>query len=405
MFSQTFSTVTDRLAADDSDVWAVHEKALQMRREGADVLLLSVGDPDFRTPEPIIDNAVSHMRVGRTHYSPALGELNLRRAVADLETRTSPHPCSVEEVAIFPGATSAIHAVLTCLLNPGDEIVIPEPMYIGYTPIVRALNVAVVAVPLHAEQDFALDVARIKEAVNERTRVVFINTPGNPTGSIVPSEELADLAAFCRERNVWLLCDEVYSMFCYDGRHASARASAEHIDNIVMVDGLSKSHAMSGWRIGWAVAPPSLIEHLGNFATATLFGSPQFIQDASAFALENDQVYVEEMRLEYRARRDFLLRRLGKIESLRCITPKAGMFVMCDVTATGLDGADFAELLLEEQGVSVIPGAAFGRSAKNFVRIGLAQDKATLKRACRRIKDFCQDRPRGAIPFGATGIR
>ncbi|MEM6605113.1 MAG: pyridoxal phosphate-dependent aminotransferase [Pseudomonadota bacterium] len=399
MFTPTYADLCHRLNTDDSDVWSVHERALQQQREGKDVVLLSVGDPDFRTPEPIIDNAVSHLRVGRTHYSPSLGELKFRRAVADLETRTSPHPCSVDEVAIFPGATAAIHAVLSCLLNEGDEVVIPEPMYIGYTPIVHALNVAVTAVPLEARDDFSLDVDRLKNCVSDRTKVVFINTPGNPTGSIVPAEDLKEIASYCRERNIWLLCDEVYSMFCYDGRHMSARASAEFIDNIVMVDGLSKSHAMSGWRMGWVVAPPGLIANLGRFAGATQFGCPQFIQDASAFALENDQVYVERMRVEYRARRDYVLKKLGRIDALRCVTPKAGMFIMCDVSGTGMDGSQFAELLLDEQGVSVIPGAAFGNSTRNFVRLGLAQDKPTLKRACRRIRTFCADRPRQAVSF------
>jgi arginine:pyruvate transaminase len=389
-FQARYAGITRRLQAEDADVWAVHDRALTMQREGVDVILLSVGDPDFRTPEPIIDNAVSYLRVGRTHYSPALGELKLRRAVADLETATSPHPCSVDEVAIFPGATSAIHAVLTCLLDPGDEIIVPEPMYVGYRPILQALDARVRTLPLLAKQGFALDLDAIKAAVSPATRVLFINTPGNPTGSIIPRSDIRDLAAFCLERDLWLLCDEVYSMFCYEGQHASARASAERLDNIVMVDGLSKSHAMSGWRMGWAVAPPALVERLGAYATATLFGSPQFIQDASAFALENDQAYVAAMRDEYRERRDFVIERLDGVPGLRCVRPRAGMFIMCDVSGTRLDGSAFAHALLEQQAVSVIPGAAFGPSAADFVRIGLAQDRAQLKRACRRIREFCE---------------
>ena len=180
-------------------------------------------------------------------------------------------------------------------------------------------------------------------------------------------------------------------MFCYEGKHFSARASAEHLDNIVMIDGLSKSHAMSGWRIGWVVAPPELTRHLGNYAGATLFGCPQFIQDASAFALENDQMYVRQMREEYRERRDLVLNHLRKVEGLRCVRPHAGMFVMCDVSGTGMDGGEFAHGLLEEQGVSVIPGDAFGSTTRNYVRIGLAQDRPVLKRACKRIRDFCRD--------------
>jgi len=389
MFSPQFSQLAERLAASDNDGWEIHERALAMQREGADVILLSVGDPDFRTPEPIVDNAVSYLRVGRTHYSPSLGELKLRRAVADLETATSPYPCDVDEVAIFPGATAAIYAVMSCLLDDGQEIVIPEPMYVGYAPIMRALNVRVKTVPLNAKAAFTVDIDLLKAAIGEDTRVLFLNTPGNPTGSIIPRGQLRDLADYCRERDVWLVCDEVYSLFVYEGRHCSARASASSLDNIVMIDGLSKSHAMSGWRMGWVIAPPDLISRLGNFAGATLFGSPQFIQDASAFALENDQEYVQEMRAEYRARRDFVLEQLEGIDALHCARPRAGMFIMCDVSGTGMDGRSFASRLLEDQAVSVIPGDAFGPSAEDFVRLGLAQDRSVLKQACKRIKDFC----------------
>ena len=381
------------MATQDSGAWDVHDRALEMERAGDDVILLCVGDPDFRTPEPIIDNAVSYLRVGRTHYSPTLGEIKLRRAVADQETQTSPHPCGVDEVAIFPGATNALHAVMSCLLDPGDEVVIPEPMYVGYPQIMSALNARMVTVPLGVEGNFALDLEAITAAVTERTRVVFINTPGNPTGSIISGEVLTELAAYCRERNIWLVSDEVYSMFTYDGRHLSLRASAEHLDNVVMVDGLSKSHAMSGWRIGWAVAPPALVAQLGNYAGATLFGCPQFIQDASAFALENDQAYVEQMRREYLARRDLVLKRLDNLEGLQCHKPRAGMFIMCDVGATGMDGREFASRLLDAELVSVVPGDAFGPSAANCVRIGLAQPPHILKKACKRIKRFIEALP------------
>ncbi|MFT7286065.1 MAG: arginine:pyruvate transaminase [Halieaceae bacterium] len=390
MFVPRYASITERLATPDNDVWAVHERALEMQRNGDDVILLSVGDPDFRTPEPIIDNAISHLRVGRTHYSPALGEIKLRRAVADGETQSSPHRCDVDEVAVFPGATAALYAVMSCLLDAGDEIVIPEPMYVGYTPIMAAVNASVRTVPLNAESGFQLDVAAVMAALTEQTRVLFLNTPGNPTGSIIPRSDIRELAAYCRERGIWMVCDEVYSQFAYDGKHMSARASAEHLDNIVMVDGLSKSHAMSGWRMGWVVAPAELINRLGSFAGATLFGCPQFIQDASAFALENDQDYVGQMRIDYRHRRDFVLRRLRKLEALQCTRPHAGMFIMCNVAATGMDGGEFAQRLLDEQAVSVIPGAAFGPSARDYVRLGLAQKEVVLKRACKRIKAFCK---------------
>lgn len=391
MFEAKYSRLSGRLADQEAGAWEVHDRAVAMERAGEDVILLCVGDPDFRTPEPIIDNAVSYLRVGRTHYSPALGEMKLRRAVADMETHSSPHPCTAYEVAIFPGATNALHAVMSCLLDPGDEVVVPEPMYVGYPAIMASIEAVLVPVPLQSQQEFALDLAAIKLAVNERTRVVFVNTPGNPTGSIIGAAELAELAAFCRSKNIWLVCDEVYSMFTYEGSHRSLRASVEHLDNVVMVDGLSKSHAMSGWRVGWVVAPSALIARLGDYAGATLFGCPQFIQDASAFALENDQAYVEKMRKEYLHRRDLVLKHLQPpqgLAGLHCHRPRAGMFIMCDVSATGMSGREFAGRLLDAEKVSVVPGDAFGPSASSCVRIGLAQPPHVLKRACKRIKRF-----------------
>jgi arginine:pyruvate transaminase len=247
-----------------------------------------------------------------------------------------------------------------------------------------------VPVPLVAERSFALDMEAIRNAVNGATRVLFLNTPGNPSGTIIPAGELKELAEFCRERDVWLVCDEVYSMFTYQARHRSLRSCADHLDNVVMVDGLSKSHAMSGWRVGWAVAPRDLVHRLGNYAGATLFGCPQFVQDASAFALENDQQYVAEMREEYMKRRDLMLLDLKNLEALHCHVPRAGMFIMCDVSGTGLSGRDFASQLLDTQGVSVVPGDAFGPSAASCVRIGLAQPRHILSRACQRIQAFCE---------------
>lgn len=389
--SLSLSRLSRRLDVRESDVWRVHDDALEMKRRGEDVILLSVGDPDFRTPEPIIDNAVSHMRVGRTHYSPALGELDLRRAVADLETRTSPHPCSPDEVAILPGATSAIHVVMSCLLDAGDEIIIIDPMYVGYPSIMRAINASVVRVRSRADNGFEPVLEDIQDAVTANTKVVFMNTPGNPTGTIIGRNRLGAMARFCYDHNIWLVCDEVYSMFTFEKPHISIRAASERLDNIVMIDGLSKSHAMSGWRMGWVVAPPSLIRHIGNFSAMSLFGSPQFIQDAAAFALNNDEYYVREMCAEYRKRRDFVCDRLAEMPGIRFHRPAAGMFVMLDVSDVNPDDAAFARDLLASCKLSVVPGSGFGESTRGHVRFSLTQSVEVLREGCERLHQYLQD--------------
>ena len=383
-----FSRLTERLNSGLAEAWHVHDRALEMKQRGEDVVILSIGDPDFRTPDPIIDNAVSHMRVGRTHYSPALGELNLRRAVADYETRISPHPCKADEISIFPGVTSAIYSVLSCLLNAGDEVVITDPWYVGYEPILQALDVRVKTILALPKHRFEPQFKDFVSAISDKTRVVFINTPGNPTGAIIERKTLKDLAKYCYERNIWLVCDEVYSMFTYENPHISLRSAAQYLDNIVVIDGLSKSHAMSGWRMGWAVAPVDLTAHLGRFAAMSMFGCPQFIQDAAAFALNNDEYYVQEMCARYQKRRDLVCDRLDKMPGLKYLRPESGMFIMVDVANIVRDDKIFAQKLLDAERVSVLPGSAFGSGTSGHVRLSLVQPEDVLTEGCNRLEKF-----------------
>jgi arginine:pyruvate transaminase len=383
-----YSRLVERLNSGSGEAWQVHEQAMQMKQRGEDVVILSIGDPDFRTPDPIIDNAVSHMRVGRTHYSPALGELNLRRAVADYETRTSPHSCSSDEISIFPGVTSAIFSVLSCLLDAGDEIIISDPWYVGYQPIMQALDVKVKTILSLPENKFEPQLDDFLAAIGDKTRVVFINTPGNPTGAIIKENTLKVLAGYCYEKGIWLVCDEVYSMFTYENPHVSLRSAAQRLDNVVVIDGLSKSHAMSGWRMGWAVAPVELTGHLGHFAAMSMFGCVQFIQDAAAFALNNDEYYVREMRRRYQARRDLVCARLDKIPGIKYLCPESGMFIMVDVRAIDQDDKIFAQKLLDAESVSVLPGSAFGKGTRGHVRVSLVQPEDVLSEGCRRLERF-----------------
>jgi len=387
-FTPRFSKTTARLEHGSDAAWSVHYRALARKDAGEDIILLCVGDPNFDTPPLIFAEALAAMRAGRTHYSPAQGEYELRLAIAELESRTSPHPCSPDEVVVFPGATNAIFSVVSTLLDPGDEIIIPEPMYVGYTGMMQAVGAVIRPVPLCAARNFALDLDAMKAAVGPATRAMMVNTPGNPAGNIIAPGELAELAAFCHSRDLWLICDEVYSLITFKQPHRSLRSCARELDNLIMVDALSKSHAMSGWRIGWAVAPCPVAERLARFGGSTLFGCSQFIQDAAAYALRNDDVHVERMRLEYLARRDLVVERINAIPGLRCASPDAGMFVMVDVSGRGMDGQAFAEALLERCGVSVVPGVGFGPSARDFVRLTLAQDRAQLQRALDRIAAF-----------------
>ena len=382
------SDMCKRLLGPSDDVWQIHYDALARTARGEDIVLMSVGDPDFDTPEEIIETLVSKIRQGRTHYSPAEGELELRQAIADLETQGTGRTFTPDNFVVLPGATAAIYASLACICNPGDEVVIPEPMYIGYRPMLSALGLTARTVALDLSDDCALDVDAVLAQINGRTRAVLINTPGNPFGNILPRETLAQLAEALLERGVWLICDEVYSLFTFDEPHVSLLKAATELDNVVVVDGLSKSHAMTGWRVGWVASPASLTRAITAYSGSAFFGCSQFIQDAAAFALVHNGPHVEDMRLAYQRRRDYVLQRLDNIPQLSYVRPKAGMFVMMDVSRMSNSGLVFAQDLLAAQGVSVIPGEGFGEVARDFVRLSLTHKTNMLAQAMDRIERF-----------------
>lgn len=380
------SNMSQRLSDQDNDVWRIHLEAQRRREKGDDIILLSVGDPDFPTPKKITDHLVQQVHNGRTHYSPEAGEPGLRRELADLETRVEGHAFSPEQFIIFPGATSALHGVFSCILDPGDEVVIPEPMYIGYHGIFDSIGARIRSVSMNVDRDFELTAESVAAAIGPNTRAVLVNTPGNPCGNMLSSALLTELAAMCRERGVWLVCDEVYSLFTYDEPHVSLLRSADQLDNVVVIDSLSKSHAMSGWRIGWAVVPPKLAGVLARYCGATFFGCSQFIQDAAAFALSFNAPHILNMREEYKKRRDYVIERLSAFNQLNCKVPKAGMFAMVDVSYCAADGDEFAQWLLDNAGVSVIPGSGFGSNTKSYARFSLTQPLEVLKTAFDRIE-------------------
>lgn len=387
-FNGRISALSERLVADNSGVWAVHDRAVEQHAKGEDVYLLSVGDPDLATLPSTIRAAIDSLEKGRTHYAPGMGERNLREIISDIEIKASGKHCDPSHVVIFPGATNAIYSVMSCLLNPGEEVIVAEPMYVGYESIFKSINAEVVPVKLDVEQEFNLNIERIKRAVSANTRVVFINTPGNPAGNMISEAQLRELADYCLSQNLWLVCDEVYSMITFDEEHVSLRKAAAKLDNVVIIDGLSKSHAMTGWRLGWTVASTEFSQRLLDFTSSTIFGCCQFVQDAAAFALSNDEEYIQGVREEYRQRRNYVCERVAAIPGISCQVPKAGMFVMIRVDQLAEDGLSFAEDLLKQQKVSVLPGVGFGQSTRHYVRVSLAQPINILKPAFDRIEKY-----------------
>lgn len=383
-----FSRASDRMAVDTSSLWGVHDKACALQAQGEDIILFSIGDPDLPTLPFIVDHAIDSLKSGRTHYSPGAGEIELRQAIAKIETGASGKTIGVGQIVVHPGGTNAIFTTLSCFLDEGDDIVIPSPMYVGYQGLLGAIGANVIDVPLDTSNNFALDVESVKNAFTENTKVLFLNTPGNPAGNMIAEQQLRALAAFCLERGVWIVCDEVYSMITFGQRHVSLLNAATTLDNVVVIDALSKSHAMTGWRMGWTVSSEATAKRVLDFGSGSVFGCCQFVQDAAAFALNNDEEYTRAIAEEYRVRRDYAVERIERIKGVTANSPEAGMFVMMNVQALNTNGLEFASGLLEHGSVSVLPGAAFGTITEHFVRLSLTHPVHIMSKAFGRIESY-----------------
>jgi len=380
-----YSALTQRITGDGAAAWEIHDRALAMGEQGREVLLLSVGDPDFDTPRTIVDAAVDSLRAGDTHYSDIRGLHGLRQSIARRHRQRCGQAVEADHVTVLPGAQCGVYAVAQCLLDPGNEVIVAEPMYVTYEAVFGACGARVVPVSVRPENGFRVDPADVARLVTSRTRALLLNSPNNPSGASLPLHTWQRLAQLCIDQDLWLISDEVYSDLLYEGEHVSPASLPGMAERTATINSLSKSHAMTGWRIGWVIGPQPLTGHLANLSLCMLFGLPDFVQRAAQVALEADLPEVTQMREEYRRRRDLVCAMLDDCPGLKPVRPDGGMFVMVDVRQTGLDAQGFAERLLDGYGVSVLAGEAFGASAAGHIRIGLVVDQMKLAEACRRI--------------------
>ena len=283
-----FSHLTERIAGEGAGAWAVHFEAMKRKRRGEKVIVLSVGEPNFDTPPAIVAAAKSSLDRGRTHYTDIVGDPPLRAAIARRHGRLTGQEVGPENVVVLAGAQCALFSVALCLLDPGDEIIVPEPMYVTYEAVVGVTGATMRRVGLDAANGFHLKAAEIAAAIGPRTRAVLINSPNNPTGAMIRRAELEALAEICRRQDLWLIADEVYGSLIFEGEHVSPAGLPGMAERTITVDSLSKSHAMTGWRLGWAVGPHALMGHVAHLALCMLYGSPGFVQDAALVAIEQD---------------------------------------------------------------------------------------------------------------------
>jgi arginine:pyruvate transaminase len=383
-----FSPLVDRIAGEAAGAWRVHQEGVRRREAGHDVIFLTVGDPDQAAPEAVVDATIAALHRNRTGYSPIIGYPEVRAAVAARVQRRTGRPCSADNVVLTPGTQGGLFCTLNCLAGPGDEVILPEPIYGPYAGVIGASGARMVNVPLRPEKGFHPDIDNFARAVTPRTRVVWINSPHNPTGAVFTADEIAGIAELCRERDLWLVSDEVYEDLAFARPHVSAWSLPDMAERTIVVSSLSKSHAMAGFRFGWVVGPPALSRHLFDFLLCMYFGGPAFIQDGALAALGGELPEAAALRETYRRRALLLSHMLADAPHCRALRPEGGMFVLFDVRGTGLGAEDFARALLEREDVALLPCDGFGPSAVGHLRIALTAPEPRLEDAGRRIVRF-----------------
>ncbi|MEO0382667.1 MAG: aminotransferase class I/II-fold pyridoxal phosphate-dependent enzyme [Pseudomonadota bacterium] len=383
------SPLVDRISSPASAAWAVGDEAYRRMAQGQEIIHLGVGDPDLDTPHFIREALATALSEGRTHYAPLAGEPALREAIGQHASGLYGGTVKPEQVAVVSGAQGALFSVFLIIAGLGDEVIVLEPSYATYPGVVQAGGATMVSVVLDKEDGYQLNLASIEAAISDKTVAVLVNSPGNPSGAVFRQDDLDALARLCKARNIWLVSDEVYWSLSFDGEHSSAYRQSETRDHVIVVNSLSKSHAMTGWRIGWAIAPENVIEALTDLAQAQYFGINQFVQLAAVTALQDAKVPAQ-IRTIFQTRRDAFVNALRQSDVLKFAAPQGGMFLLIDVSATGLDGEAFALQLLDRENVAVVPGFGFGASMKNTVRVGFLVDVAVLEEAARRIIRFAK---------------
>lgn len=354
-----------------------------------EVISLGIGEPDFVTPWHIRESAIYSLEKGRTGYTSNLGAPRLRRAIAayvekHFSVGYNPH----DEIIVTVGVSEAIDLALRALLNPGDEVLYHEPCYVSYSPSILLAGGVPVAVATRAEDEFTLRAADLEKAITPKTRVLMLNFPTNPTGAVMPPEELRKIAALAVKHDLVVLTDEIYSELTYDEvPHHSIAALPGMRERTVFLHGFSKAFAMTGWRIGYACGPADIIEAMMKIHQYSILCAPIMAQEAALEALERGQRSMERMREEYRLRRNLIVTSLNEA-GIPCHLPKGAFYVFPDIRGTGMTSRDFALKLLEEKKVAVVPGTAFGPSGEGYVRCSYATALEQIKIAVERIADF-----------------
>jgi aspartate aminotransferase len=366
----------------------VLNRARALEKQGKQIIHLEIGEPDFDTPANVIEAGVDALHHGWTHYGPAAGLPELRQTIADYVSRTRNVPVSSDEVVVVPGGKPIIFFTMLALVDEGDEVIYPNPGFPIYESMINYVGGRAVAIPLREERDFSVDVKELASLITDRTRLIILNSPHNPTGGVLTKKDILDIADAIGDRNIMVMSDEIYSRLIYDGEDFSIMSVPGFKERTILLDGFSKTYAMTGWRMGYGVMRPDLAAHFSRLNSNSISCTASFTQMAGIEALRGDQSSVDKMNAEFKRRRDAFVAGLNKIKGFSCLVPKGAFYAFPNTTKTGWPSKKLADAMLEQAGVACLSGTAFGAYGEGYLRFSVANSLENLNAALARIEEW-----------------
>jgi len=363
-------------------------RARALEREGKNIVHLEIGEPDFDTPKNIVEAAVDALYLGYTHYGPSAGLPDLREAIADDVSKSRGVKFTSDEVVVVPGGKPIIFFTMLALVEEGDEVIYPNPGFPIYESMINFLGAKAVPIALREERDFRLDVNELASLINDRTKLIIINSPQNPTGGVLTKNDIYDIAAAIGDRDIMVLSDEIYCRLLFEGEPFSICAVNGMKERTIILDGFSKTYAMTGWRMGYGVMRADLAAHIARLMTNSNSCTASFTQVAGIEAIRGDQSETERMRLEFQKRRNVFVNGINQIKGFSCRLPKGAFYTFPNITQTGWPSKKLADALLDEAGVAGLSGTAFGAFGEGYMRFSVANSVENLQNALDRIDQW-----------------
>ena len=372
---------------DGQPMFKLLDKVKKLELEGKNIIHFEIGDPDFETPKNISDAGINAIKNGFTHYVSSFGLTEFRHKICETTEKSRGFKPNLDQVLVTPGANIAIFYAISCVANPGEEVIVPDPGFPTYYSTIKMCNVKAIRVPLLESNKFRMNPKDIEDSITEKTRMIIINSPQNPTGSVMTNDEIKMTYEIAQKHDLYLYSDEIYARMVYkDSVFNSPSVYDKCKERTIISNGFSKAFAMTGWRLGAVIGPSNVIEKMRLLLETTSSCVPPFIQKAGIEAIEGDQTLQKNMYLEYEKRRDLIVNGINSITGLDCISPGGAFYVFVNIKKTGMTSESFCDYVLEDSGVAILPGTSFGEFGEGFVRICYAVDQDEIKNALERIK-------------------